>query len=68
MNERVIALNNKILVVSTERIDGWCAYIGTVPGKSHDNEWGEVLRQGCKLHERVAVAIFGEDGDIPYAR
>ena len=68
MNERTIALDRKVLAVLTERIEGWCAYIGAVPGKSHDKEWDEVLRQGCKLQERVAVAIFGKREDMPYAR
>ena len=68
MNERVIALDSKVLAVSTERIDGWCAYIGAVPGRSHEVEWGEVLRIGCKLSEHVAVAIFGKREDMPYAR
>jgi len=67
MNERVIALDSKVLAVSTDRIDGWCAYIGAVPGSSHEVEWDKVLRQGCKLSEHVAVAIFGERDDIPYA-
>ena len=68
MNERVIALDRQVLAVATERIDGWCAYIGAVPGKNHDNEWDEVLRQGCKLSEHVAIAIFGKREDMSYAR
>lgn len=55
----VRALHPKILVVLKRRFaDGWCVYIGPVPGHNHEQEYGEVLRTGNKMCESDAKAMF----------
>ena len=62
-----------VLAVLTPRVDGWCVYIGAVPGYRHDTEWHEVLHHGNKLQESVAEAIVQTyfhppfEVDLPYA-
>lgn len=53
-----LALDSKVLVVGVRRVDGWSAYIGSVPGRLHREEYMEVARSGTKLPEKVAMAIF----------
>jgi hypothetical protein len=40
---------------------------GAVPGKNHDDECQEVLRQGSKLCADEARLLFPEFKDLPYA-
>ena len=62
------ALHYKVLCVATTRIEGaWAAYCAPVPGSNHDNEMDEVLRQGSKLYEPVARALFPRFDGVPYA-
>lgn len=63
---RIYPLDSKVLAVATNRVDGWCAYIGAVPGWNHQEEAHEVLDYGEKLPEHIAIAIFGEQ-EVPYA-
>jgi len=64
----------RVLAVLSRRHDGWCVYVGAVPGKDHEAEWHEVAEQGDKQHESVARAIVetlfhpGFEIDLPYAR
>ena len=63
------ALATHVLVVAKTRVEGaWAAYIGDVPGVSHRFEWQLVEKQGTKLSERVARAIFPEFEGVPYAK
>jgi len=70
MLTRWIALDKKVIAVSTERVDGWAAYIGAVPGVNHSIEWNDVLLGGNKLDEATARVIFGSDthyaSTVPY--
>lgn len=66
---RVIALAYNVLAVATTRREGkWSAYIASVPGQNHDDEWEEVVRQGVKLPKGIAEAIFPTFKDVPYAK
>lgn len=57
---RWVALDQYVIAVAKERVDGWAAYIGSVPGKEHEHEWIDVLHGGTKLDEAVAIQIFPE--------
>lgn len=62
------ALDRKVLVVAIKRVEGfWCAYIGSVPGESHELELQDVRDRGNKLDEKIALAIFPHFKGIPYA-
>jgi len=68
------ALSSTVLCVLSRRVDGWCLYIGPVPGQSHREEWRDVLDHGTKLKEPAAIAIAASywhpgftPGDCPYA-
>lgn len=61
------ALAQRVVVVATTRVDGWCAYIDAVPGQKHSEEFVEVLHHGDKLSEKFARALFTEFEEIPYA-
>jgi len=61
------ALDSRVLVVAVRRIDGWCAYIGAVPGESHERELQDVKDHGNKLPESIALAIFPRFKGIEYA-
>jgi len=62
------ALGSQVLAVAQTRIEGaWAAYVDAVPGERHREEWEDVLKDGDKLPENVARAVFGEFEDIPYA-
>ena len=68
-------LASTALAVLSRREDGWCVYVGGVPGDNHDREWQEVLERGDKQKEAVARAIVAtlfhpgfDPGDLPYAR
>lgn len=67
-------LGSRVLAVLSRRHDGWCVYVGAVPGKRHENEWQEVAASGDKQNEVVARAIVetlfhpGFTIDLPYAK
>lgn len=67
-------LDSQVLAVLSCRADGWCVYVGAVPGKKHDQEWREVARRGAKQNKQVAEAIAkhcffpGYEIDVPYAK
>lgn len=50
-------LGCRVLAVLSRRVDGWCVYVGAVPGENHDVEWHLVAKEGDKQHEPVARAI-----------
>lgn len=63
------ALHSRILVVACTRIEGmWSAYIAPVAGENHDLEWEGVWRNGNKLGQEVAQALFPQFEGVPYAR
>ena len=67
-------LGCRVLAVLHRRHDGWCVYVGAVPGLDHDREWTGVAAEGDKQQEPVARAIVetlfhpGFEIDLPYAR
>jgi hypothetical protein len=62
-------LSARVLAVARTRVEGtWAAYIDAVAGVNHDYEKDVVLRNGDKLTEELAIAIFPEFKDVPYAR
>ncbi len=63
-----VELGKRVLVVATNRPEGWCAYCLPVAGKSHDAEQGEVLRRGAKLPEHYARPMFPVFDEIEYAQ
>jgi len=66
-------LDRQVLAVLSRRIDGWCIYVGAVPGQNHEAEWHMVAASGNKQREAVAIAIAQSlffpsfDIDLPYA-
>lgn len=63
------ALHYKVLAVAKTRIEGkWSAYCFPVPGVNHDNETYLWKKEGSKLEEKIALAIFPQFEGIPYAR
>lgn len=50
-------LGSRVLAVLSRRDDGWCVYVGAVPGNNHDQEWQDVAMHGDKQNEIVATAI-----------
>jgi hypothetical protein len=62
------ALHMNVLCVAKTRVEGtWAAYIANVPGWDHSREYEDVLRNGEKLPEHVARAIWGHFEPVPYA-
>ena len=66
-------LGSRVLAVLSRRVDGWCVYVGSVPGYNHDLEWQEVAASGDKQGEPMARAIVAnlfhprlDPGDLPY--
>jgi len=58
-NMEYIALDKKVLVVAVEgAVKDWAAYIGAVPGDSHDKEYQDVARHGTKLSRGFAELLF----------
>ncbi len=53
-------LHKNIIAVAVERLDGWCAYIGPVPGVRHLEEYPMVSETGTKLPVEIASVIFPE--------
>ena len=65
---QVRAIASRVLCVASSRVEGtWAAYCDSVPGANHNCEFREVLRQGCKLQEHVARAVFPQFAEVPYA-
>ena len=66
-------LGSRVLAVVVRRADGWCVYVGAVPGDNHAHEWHIVASHGTKQKEAIARAIienlfhpgFTTDG-LPY--
>jgi hypothetical protein len=52
------ALDEHVLVVATSGFGEWTAYIGAVPGHSHDAEVSEVAANGSKLSQKLATILF----------
>jgi hypothetical protein len=50
-------LASTALAVVVRRVDGWCVYVGGVPGIRHEEEYLDVMNHGDKQHELVARAI-----------
>ena len=50
-------LASTALAVIVRREDGWCMYVGGVPGHDHNAEWRDVLEHGDKLDEVTARAV-----------
>lgn len=62
------ALSRTALCVAKTRIEGaWNAYCMGVPGINHKLESIAVVREGDKLPENIALAIFPEYTGVPYA-
>lgn len=61
------ALDREVLAVAVERIDGWCAYIGAVPGINHTMEFMMVAQHGSKLPKPLAIVMFPQYIGEPYA-
>lgn len=65
-------LDYQVLAVLSRREEGWCIYVGSVPGKLHDSEWPAVAAEGSKQGQEVAKAIAkhlfhpGFEIDLPY--
>lgn len=58
----VAKLDRTCLAVAVEGSGhDWAAYIMGVPGVKHETEWLDVMNNGNKLSEEIAVAIFGKD-------
>lgn len=56
---RYRALNSHVLAVAVEGNHGdWSAYIGSVQGNKHEDEWQEVRDHGSKLPKEVAELLF----------
>jgi hypothetical protein len=63
------ALASRVLVVATTRIEcAWSAYCDGVEGMDHDKEFYPVIKQGSKLSEHIARAIFPQFKSVPYAK
>ena len=66
-------LGSRVLAVLSRRVDGWCVYVGAVPGINHDAEWQAVAAEGDKQTVAIATAIVetlfypGFEIDLPYA-
>ena len=68
-------LAHDVLAVLSRRVDGWCVYVGAVPGHNHDLEWEMVADNGTKQQEPMARAIvkhlfrpYLDPGDLHYTR
>lgn len=50
-------LGPDVLAVLIRRVDGWCVYVGSVPGLDHSEEYKYVLSHGTKQKKQIAEAI-----------
>jgi len=57
---QIKALNSHVLAVASVNVEvgDWAAYIGAVPGKSHNKEFMEVVSTGSKIPENFAEVLF----------
>ena len=63
------AIHSRVLVVAATRIEGaWSAYVFPVAGRNHRAEMVAWRKDGMRLAEDVARAMFPELQSIPYAR
>ena len=63
------ALATYVIAAARTRIEcAWSAYIDSVPGYDHGEEFRDVLNHGSKLPEDIARAIFPEFEGVPYSR
>jgi hypothetical protein len=61
------ALAQHVLIVAVTRIEcAWSAYAGAVPGYNHEQEKHGVAREGDKIRESVARAMFPGFNEVPY--
>jgi len=56
-------LDSKVLAVATINYNNsivfdWAAYIGAVPGITHQFEYESVAKEGSKLSKKLAAIIF----------
>lgn len=66
---RYHALASRVIAVARTRIEGtWQAFIDSVPGENHRNEMEGVFRHGCTVPEAIAIILFDEFEDVPYAK
>ena len=65
-------LGSYVLAVLSRRVDGYCVYVGAVPGVNHEREWKDVAARGDKQNETMARAIVTSlflpafEIDVPY--
>lgn len=63
------ALDRQVLIVAVPGgADDWAAYIGAVPGKSHDREVQSVAETGSKLLKETAAHFFPQFDPEKYRR
>jgi len=63
------ALDRQVLAVAVPGgADDWAAYIGAVPGKSHEKEVQAVAAEGSKLLKEVATLLFPQFDPEKYRR
>ena len=61
------ALAARVLIVAVTRIEcAWSAYADAVPGWNHEQEKHAVRREGDKLGEGFARALFPMFNEVPY--
>lgn len=55
-----LALHREVLVVAKANKDAgdWKAYIASVPGQNHDEEWRDALANGDPLPQDLAEFMF----------
>jgi hypothetical protein len=65
------ALSRQVLAVARTRVEGkWSAYCDAVRGEDHDAEAEDMVRRGqaSKLPHDVAIVLFPEFREVPYAK
>lgn len=68
LNPEIYVLTREVMAVAKHTVgDCWKAYIGIVPGRSHNEEWQRVVETGDTLNERLARFLF-PDFSGPYDR
>ena len=62
------ALHSRVLIVAVTRVSAeWSAYCVPVPGRSHDAEKHFWQTEGCKVSRKLAITLFPEYTELPYA-
>lgn len=60
-------LECRVIAVAVKGAVGdWAAYIGSVAGQDHQNEWQEVKANGEKLSQSIAEVMFPEWKKLRY--